>query len=363
MSELRVYFAHAMDEIPASEVASTEEAYRELLTRIGATITNPYSRRVLDPLHEAFDVVQRDFDALKSSNVVLVDLSLPDYQYVGCVFEMVEATYHDIPVILVVGQSSLDNRVFVQAFSDFIARDAVDAVEFTRRAYTLDGIAEQMSEMKAYYSAVASTYTARSVKPRGDNANDLESFARERDELRAFLEKYARGEVCQLGIGTGDWTRTVCESAAHVLAVEQSSEMLAQARINLARYQNVSFLQCDAVEEEMVGGPFDCVVVYFLFSLLPPKVQDRLFIRISRLLKADGCLIVADTKRISDIPGLGLGRRKLQERFADGRRHMLYKEHFVGDCLAKLLKSHDYAVTDVSCDSVWFTWAASYKSI
>lgn len=362
MYELSVYFARAMDARFREDILSDDEKYLELLRPIGGNIINPFDQKSRNPIQDGLSIAQRDLAKLKESDTVLADLSVPDYQYVGCIFEIVHATINDIPVILNVGERDLSNRVFFQAYCDFIAKDACEAVEYIRRAYTQRGVEQQMAEMQTYYNEIASKYTDESVRTHKRSREDMEPFTRERAELGAIIEKYVRGKVCQIDIRTGGWTRTICETADEVVGVETSPEMLVQARKNLSSYDNVSFLQCDALKEDISGGPFDCVVIYFLLSLLPRSMQDRLFDRVQKIIKPGGLLVVADTRKVGDLPAMGLGRCQLQQRKSDGKTFILYKEHFVGDSLVKLLEKKGYVVVVSSAETIWFSWAVSRRS-
>ena len=84
--------------------------------------------------------------------------------------------------------------------------------------------------------------------------------------------------------------------------------------------------------------------------------------RIHELLKPGGLLIVADTKKLRDCPYIGLGRRRLQQRRIGGRIFTLYKEHFYGDSLAKLLEKEGFKIIDLNRKSVFFSWAVSCVS-
>jgi ubiquinone/menaquinone biosynthesis C-methylase UbiE len=361
MSDLTVYFARAMDARSREDIVLDDEKYIKSLRAIGANIINPFQEKDQNRLQDGWSIAHDDLANLKASDIVLADLSVPHYQYVGCIFEIAHAAMYDIPIILVVGERDFGNRVFFQAYCDFIAKDAGEAIEYIRRAHTEEGVGQQMAEMQAYYDAIAPRYMDTSVRTHKRHQEDMETFTKERAELRAVIKEYARGKVCQLGIGTGDWTRTICETASEVVGVEISPAMLVQARQNLSSYSNVSFLQYDALRDDITGGPFDCVVMYFLLSLLPRCMQDRLFDRILRTMKPGGLLIVADTKRIGDLPAIGLGRRQLQKRASGGNEYILYKEHFVGDTLAKLLEKKNYVITASSGQSIWFSWAVSYR--
>ncbi|MCK4760741.1 MAG: class I SAM-dependent methyltransferase [Candidatus Aminicenantes bacterium] len=358
LSELSVYFARAMDEITGKEIVQGDKKYTKLLSPLNINIINPYQEEIEDPVKDGLSIAQRDLELLSESDIVLADLSIPGYQYIGCIFEIVHAYNKDIPVIVVEGERNFHKRLFMQAYCDFICRTADEAREYIYRAYTLEGIEKQMAEMHAYYEKIAWKYTDNSAK----TYNNRAGYKEERDVLRAQIRKYVRGKTFQAGIGIGDLTKTVCENSVQVVGIEQSREMINQAYNNLSSYDNINILHGDIFKDNINGGPFDSLVAYFFLSLLPRSMQKRFFQIVHKILKPGGLLIAADTKAIGDLAAVGLGRRLLQKRKNEGQEFVLYKEHFVGDSLAKLLENNGLSVVESSDKTTWFSWAIARNS-
>lgn len=356
MPELAVYLARAMDAISPKEIIRNDENYTKLLKSIGGIVINPYKQRNQNPIEDGLTVSQFDLEQLMKSDIVLADLSIPGYQYVGCLFEIVHAAIHDIPVILVEGERDFHNRYFIQAYCEYIAKTQVEAVEYIRRSFTKEGIEEQMNEMYHYYDKIANSYNENHGKT---DAQNNTRYGQERENLRMIIEKHAKGKTLQIGIGTGDWTETICETADWVVGIDQSKNMIDQARKNLASYRNVDLIHGDIFNNEIKNGPFNCIVIYFLLSLLPSYMQQRLLNLVTKILKPGGLLIAADTRKMRDIPSIGLGRLRLQRRESGNQVFTLYKEHFFGDSLVKLLKKKGFKIIDSSEKSVWFSWAVS----
>lgn len=356
MSELSIYFARAMDARDANDIKAEDEKYMKLVSSIGGFIINPYKEKIHNPLEDGGRVAHDDLELLKISDVVLADLSIPDYQYVGCIFEIVHAANNDIPVILVEGERDFHNRYFIQAYCDFISKTGEEAVEYIRRAYTKKGIEEQLAEMHAYYDEIAYNYQTNYS---GTDIRSKAEYRQERETLRMIIREHAKGKTFQIGIGTGDWTKTICETADSVVGIDQSERMISEARKNLSSFSNMSFLCGDIFKDRFENGAFDCVVVYFFLSILPRSAQHRLFNIVRQLLKPGGLLIVADTRKKRDFSSIGLGRHQLQQRKCGDRVFTLYKENFYGDSLAKLLEKEGFKVIDSNYEAVWFSWAVS----
>lgn len=352
MAELSVYFARAMDERDPGDIIRDDENYAELLSHIGGVIKNLYEPKCRNPIEDGLNVAQHDLELLNASDIVLADMSIPNYQYVGCIFEIVHAAINNIPVVLVNGQNNFHNRYFIQAYCNFIAKTKEDAVEYIERAYTKKGIEKQMEETHAYYNMAADKLESMEIQTKG-------GFEAELNSLRKIIRKYVTGKTFQVSIGTNQWTKSICENASEVIVIYRSKEMIDRARSNLSSYSNISFLHGDIFENDIKCGPFDCIVIYFFLSLLPPPIQKRLLNCVRAILKPGGMLIVADTLERVDFPSIGLGRCRLQEQKIGDKMFTLYKERFYSDSLVKLLEKQGFDIVDSSPNPICFSWAVS----
>jgi ubiquinone/menaquinone biosynthesis C-methylase UbiE len=360
MAELSIYYARAMDARCPADIIADAEKYQKLLQPIGGMLINTFQEEGLDVVTESFGIAERDLAVLRTADVVLADLSLEAYQYVGCIFEIVHAVIQQVPVVLVTGQRDFANRVFLQAYCDFIAREPSEAIDYISRTRTARGIRQQLAEMKSYYDLIAPCYKSKSFAPGASDEHQV-AFAKERNDLRALITEYASGSVCEVGSGTGDWTRSICAHASQVVGIEVSDRMIDQAHRHLDSFENLQLLRGDILCSEMVLDRFDCVVVYFLLSLFPPPVQAQFFERLATITKKGSVILVADTMKIANASSSGLGRRRLQRRQLDDVTFTLYKEHFDEHTLSTLFKNNGYEILDVSKDSVWFSWVVARR--
>jgi ubiquinone/menaquinone biosynthesis C-methylase UbiE len=356
MTEINIYFARAMDARETDDIILDDEKYTILFAPIGGVIRNLYRHKDKNPVEDGLNVAHSDLELLKSCDIVLADLSMPDYQYVGCIFEIVHAVNLNIPVILVEGPNKFHERFFFQAYCNYITQQSEDAVEYIRRAYTSEGIEKQMTEMHRYYDQIAAQYIEINRKASKENNID---YTEERESLHQLIKRHAYGNALQIGIGIGDWTRSVCESASHVIGIDQSKNMILQAQENLSSYKNMNFIHGDIFKYKIERKSFDCVILYFFLSLLPPQVQRKLLSIVQDVLKPGGKFITADTKKIRSFSSTGLGRHLLQQRKKGERVFTLYKEHFFGDSLAKLLEANGFKILESSENSHYFSWAVS----
>jgi len=358
MTATSVYLAQAIDGRDTVDIMDTQEMYASLLATIGVTLASPldvesYSADAFD----AIAILQHDLSILRKCDALLVDLSLVGHEYLGCLFEIGCANAHGIPVVVCIGNRNLERRVALQGACQFIVREPEQAIECLLRGISEAGVRQQMKETQAYYDAIARTYDAasgRDMAPR-----DLHAAEGEKNALRETLRKFALRRVCQIGIGTGAWTETICETADVVVGIDASPSMLMEARRRLAGFGNVQFVLADVLGNDVQVGTVDCVVCCFLLSLLPQSMQKRLFAAVRRILKPGGVVVVADSKRPANYPGVGLGRCRIQTRSAGGTEYTVYKEHFGGQLLRNLLEDNGYEVVHAAENRVWLTWAVA----
>jgi nucleoside 2-deoxyribosyltransferase len=83
-------------------------------------------------------LVQRELGVLKTCDVVVADVSIPEWVYCGTLMELVYARLLDIPTVVVVGESSIGNRQWLRAHASWIVGTIDEAAEVVRRlTYTL----------------------------------------------------------------------------------------------------------------------------------------------------------------------------------------------------------------------------------
>ncbi len=133
--KIAVYFARAMDEISTQEIIDGDKEYSSLLKPLGATIVNPYHEQDNYQSGSCNDIVNDDLSLLEKSDILLADLSIEGYVYVGCIFEIVQACMWKIPTIIVCGKGGLKKRKYLRAFCNYLADDASEAIEYIKRNF------------------------------------------------------------------------------------------------------------------------------------------------------------------------------------------------------------------------------------
>src|SRR5882672_2090824 len=123
--------------------------------------------------------------------------------------------------------------------------------------------------MQSYYAARAPEYDNVYLKP--EQQPDLRA-------IESWLPAYfANSKVLEVACGTGYWTQFIAQSAANVVAIDASREMLriAESRIHSDK---VAFHVADAYSLPPHIGRFDATFAGFWFSHVP-KARRLAFLR------------------------------------------------------------------------------------
>lgn len=130
-----VYIARAVDLRPPSDVRRVGHDLRDSLIAAGY--------RPVDPVETPFpgiDVtfkegkpsgnsrIRSDLEWLRRSDALLVDMSISDWQYVGCICELVYAYTWHIPSVVITGTSSIENRMWLRFHATRVVHDPQAAI-------------------------------------------------------------------------------------------------------------------------------------------------------------------------------------------------------------------------------------------
>lgn len=103
--------------------------------------------------------------------------------------------------------------------------------------------------------------------------------------------------ILELAPGTGIWTEELCARAAHLTAVDASSEMIALNRQRLgAQAEKVTFVEADLFEWRP-SQVFDAVIFCFWISHIPASRIDMFLADIAQMLRPGGTVFFLDSRR------------------------------------------------------------------
>lgn len=356
----KVYYARAMDEIAAKSIREDDKIVREKLDELGFELANPFQGR-LTRVDRSEELVKNNSSLLQDSDLLLANLSISGYTYVGAVFEIVEAAHLDIPVILVVGGTSLDKRYYFQHCSEFIARSMVEGLDYIERVHTPKGIQGQIGQEKSYYEEVADSYELAHTVQYDLNESEQGLFLAEGDLFRQKTVEYCSGRtVLELGCGIGEWTLPIAQVAKAVVCCDTSERMIRRAEERLRQSEvRATFMHKDILKEDLTEGMADVVVCYHLLSIFPPPFQASVLARMKRWAKEDAVFLFAEVSKPHRFESVGLGPRRLQRRKVGERTYIMYKEFFTSNRLAALLERNGFEVTKRDTDMQWLAFCAA----
>ena len=108
----RVYFARAVDGLDADQTIGLAEVARQELATVGLSMVDPVASEpvfreaqldgtvVADPLQFCRQIVEHDLAILRGCDAVLMDMTIPSRNYIGCVCEMTYAHIWGIPCVV-----------------------------------------------------------------------------------------------------------------------------------------------------------------------------------------------------------------------------------------------------------------------
>lgn len=134
-----------------------------------------------------------------------------------------------------------------------------------------------LQDQIAYYDARAAEdddwYARRGIWDHGPNANAA-WFRGIGVVKNALAEVCPQREVVDLACGSGVWTKELAQLAAHVVAVDASPRMIAEATVRLTEQPNVRFILADVLSWTP-DRAFDLVFMGFWLSHVPDALLQR----------------------------------------------------------------------------------------
>lgn len=109
--------------------------------------------------------------------------------------------------------------------------------------------------------------------------------------LLARAAPLAGKRALDVGCGTGRWTEVLAGRGAHVVGVDRSEAMLAEAR---RRRPGHDFRLMNATQLEFPDGSFELVTAVTVLQHLAPHEQERAAAEIARVVRPGGHVLVVD---------------------------------------------------------------------
>ena len=140
--------------------------------------------------------------------------------------------------------------------------------------------------------SVASEYDNYYLSETGKKIDKIE-----KQIISFYLSNLLRGNLLELGSGTGHWTSFFCQKGFNVTAIDESEAMIKIA--NSKKISNASFLKADAGHLPFPDHSFPVVATITMLEFVedPAKILDE----INRVLKPGGSLIVGCLNKNSEL--------------------------------------------------------------
>ena len=168
-----------------------------------------------------------------------------------------------------------------------------------------------------------------------------------------FAEHFGRDggrglHFLELGAGCGTATRFVAQvfPEARITALDLSPPYLKKARVRLAEFDRLGFVEGDAAELDFREQCFDGVFSVFMFHELPLAERRRVLSEARRVLKPGGLLGIVDSLQLGDVPELDWTLDQFPRQF-----HEPYYRNYARQPLEELLEEAGFDPARMSVDT------------
>lgn len=128
-----VYYCSAMDGLSLGEISTKYHSMKQRLEENNMTLINSYEKQATSQIinkESGSSIVSENLKFLNKADYVIVDLSIPNRLYIGCIDEMITAHQKGIFVIVVKGYSVADKHFYTHFRSDKIVKTLDEAIHF-----------------------------------------------------------------------------------------------------------------------------------------------------------------------------------------------------------------------------------------
>ncbi len=189
-------------------------------------------------------------------------------------------------------------------------------------------------------------YRARAPEYEQIYYRDVPERRRELDDAAKRLIKLAKKKkVVDLACGTGYWTQILSTTAASVVAVDISKEMLNEA-IKKTYSVSVEFLRANLNELPFRENCFDLIAIGFWFSHQPKQEYDQFFKNITHPLKRGGSIWLIDNNFPAEGPRMESvrvdehGNNYKRRYLGNGEEFIILKNYFSEEQLRSVFTAH-----------------------
>lgn len=162
------------------------------------------------------------------------------------------------------------------------------------------------AEQDAYYVAIADQFEQEWY---GSREADKQ-YASDLQQMAEAVDGFARGDLLEIGAGSGHWTVRCLNAGARVTVVEPSETMRSVTRRRLTSAGKTARLMLGRSEAIPLGDhKMDRCLLAFVLSHLDAAARDATFKEIARVLRPGGELLLMENLREAGAPGVLVVRR------------------------------------------------------
>lgn len=132
----RIYLARPIDGRSQTSIYEILDRAEREFQRPRFEIVDPVAKYDLRDRNDHVYVVATELEILRSCNIILIDMSLANHTYIGCVAELIYAHLWNLITVVYVGSNSaLTQRPWLRFHADHIDTTWKGAVEWIHTKY------------------------------------------------------------------------------------------------------------------------------------------------------------------------------------------------------------------------------------
>jgi hypothetical protein len=121
-----IYYSRAMDGFKFEEIKEIYKRTDKLLKENGLVLLNNNQ----ELLKDSAEIICNNMRLLEQADCAIIDLSIKNHLYVGCIDEMVCANLKNIFVIVISGNSGVEKHLYANYRANKIVRNFEDVIEY-----------------------------------------------------------------------------------------------------------------------------------------------------------------------------------------------------------------------------------------
>jgi len=131
---LKIFFSQAMDFVEKDIVINKYTKFCEILSNYKVEISTgivdiEFQNNNLDFKEISKLIVEKDLEKIRQSDLLFVDMSIPNRNYIGCNCEIVYAYIEKIPIIVYIGNTDNGKRYWLNYHSTFVSNSFEKCIE------------------------------------------------------------------------------------------------------------------------------------------------------------------------------------------------------------------------------------------